>query len=130
MLTGNGIPVDHGSGATDTVTGTQLWMRPDYRTSATSFEKIGIDADGTIHYQGLAGAQDGSHGEQGGNVNRGHLALNFAAVSGVNGLENNQIKLFLDTDPTAGTDFNELDLHIINGVQVWTKPDGTPLHWR
>jgi hypothetical protein len=127
MLTGNGIPVDHGSGATDTVTGTQLWMRPDYRTSGESFTKTGIDVDGTIHYEGLAGTQDGSHGEQGAAANRGHLSLNFAAVTGVNGLENNQIKLFLDTDPTAGTHFNELDLHVVNGVQVWTTPTGTPV---
>jgi hypothetical protein len=102
-------------------------MRADYRTSAESFVQTGVDPDGTVHFQGLAGAQDGSHGEQGANANRGHLALHFAAVSGVNGLVDNQIKLFLDTDPTAATQFNELHLEVMNGVQVWTTPDGTPV---
>jgi hypothetical protein len=127
MLTGSGIPVDHGASAIDSTTGTQLWMRPDYRTSGTSFTQTGIDVDGTVHYQGLAGTQDGSNGEQGANANRGHLSLDFAAISGVNGLENNQIKLFLDTDPTSATHFNELDLHVINGMQVWTDPQGNPI---
>ena len=68
MLSGSGIPVDHGAGATDNVTGTQLWMRPHYRTSATSFDQTGIDVDGTIHYRGLADTQDGSNGEQGANA--------------------------------------------------------------
>jgi hypothetical protein len=127
MLTGNGIPVDHGASATDNVTGTQLWLLPDYRTSGTEFTMTGIDVDGTVHYTGLAGTQDGSMGEQGASATHGHLSLNFAAVSGVNGLENNQITLFLDTDPTAATNYKELDLHVINGTQVWTTPTGTPV---
>ena len=127
MLTGNGIPVDHGAGATDNVTGTQLWFLPDYRSSGTEFTKTGIHVDGTVHYQGLAGTQDGSNGEQGSSATHGQLSLNFAAISGVNGLENNQIKLFLTLIAMAGVHYNELDLHFIGGQQVWTTPTGTPV---
>ncbi|WP_298884014.1 DUF4214 domain-containing protein [uncultured Bradyrhizobium sp.] len=127
MITGSGIPALHGSSAVDSVTGTQLWLSASYRTSGAMFDQTGVDVDGTVHYQGLAGTQDGSFGEQGANANRGHLALNFAAVSGVNGFQNNQIKLFLDTDPSSATNYKELDLHVINGVQVWTDTAGHPV---
>jgi hypothetical protein len=127
LLTGTGIPAAHGAATIDDTTGTELWFLPDYRTSATSFQLTGVDADGTVHYSGLAGAQDGTHGEQGSNATHGALALNFAAISGVNGFQNNQIKLFLDTDPTSATNFNELDLHVINGAQVWTDTKGNPI---
>lgn len=127
MITGSGIPALHGASAIDNVTGTQLWLSASYRTSDTLFTQTGVDVDGTVHYQGLAGTQDGSFGEQGSNANRGHLALNFAAVSGVNGFDNNQIKLFLDIDPTSATNYKELDLHVINGVQVWTDTAGNPV---
>ncbi|PSO26030.1 DUF4214 domain-containing protein [Bradyrhizobium sp. MOS002] len=127
MITGSGIPALHGSSAVDSVTGTQLWLSASYRTSDTMFEQTSVGVDGTVHFQGLAGTQDGSFNEQGSNANRGHLALNFAAVSGVNGLQNNEIKLFLDTDPSNGTHYKELDLHIINGVQVWTDTSGNPV---
>jgi hypothetical protein len=103
FITGAGIPATHSSVVLDKTSGVELTLSAGYRTGDMVTPTTG--ADGFAHFTIAAGSQDGTHNEQGSRADRSHAGITYSVNAGVANTSDHTFQLWIDRDPTAGTDY-------------------------
>jgi hypothetical protein len=131
---GAGNYADNYSIAEDQNSGVELGLKPHYRTG-DAITSSSVDNDGTVHYTADAGYQNNTHNEQGTNVNRSGVSVDFSIntgvgdVSGANVADHAHVfKLVIDTDPSAAQKLNVFTVQQnTDGTNYMTDSAGNPV---